>query len=431
LAPKSPSEARYLFLQGPIGPLFHLLAERMRQEGVNVFRINLCGGDHYDWPEEATNFNGAMSEWPAFVDHYVQDNAITDLLVFGDCRPYHVAAIKIAQARGIRIHVLEEGYIRPDWMTLERDGVNGYSRMPTNPEWFLETAKNLPPRPQTSHVTASFKRRTRDGFWHYANQLFDRGRFPHYEWHRPGSLLGDAVYWAHKLIRQKWQSSQEDKLDHFLADKSGNFFLLPLQLSADYQIRLHSPFPDMVSALCYIVDNFKHNAPSDKYLLIKSHPLYAGFFNWGRYIHKLAQKTGMVGRLHYIDGGDLERMSAESNGMVCVNSTSATFALAAGRPVAILGKAVYNIRGITHQGLLDDFWTNPTPPDPEVFEAFCRVLRARYLVRGGLSSMSAVGSLVETITKRLLTDFDETNLVSAGQLQTVSPTKWRANNQSG
>jgi capsular polysaccharide export protein len=92
---------------------------------------------------------------------------------------------------------------------------------------------------------------------------------------------------------------------------------------------------------------------------------------------------------------------------------------------------VYNIRGITHQGLLDDFWTNPTPPDPEVFEAFCRVLRARYLVRGGLSSMSAVGSLVETITKRLLTDFDETNLVSAGQLQTVSPTKWRANNQSG
>jgi capsular polysaccharide export protein len=431
LASKSHSDLRYLFLQGPIGPLFHLLGERLRSEGVHVFRINLCGGDYYDWPENATNFGGRMSEWPAFVDHYVQDNAITDLLVFGDCRPYHVAAIKIAQARGIRVHVLEEGYIRPDWMTLERDGVNGYSRMPTNPEWFVETAKNLAPRPQLSHVTASFKRRTHDGFWHYANQLFDGGRFPHYEWHRPGSLLSDAVYWAHKLIRQKWQSSQDEKLEKFLSDNEGKFFLLPLQLSADYQIRLHSPFPDMVSALCYIVDNFKHNAPPETHLLIKSHPLYAGFFNWGRYIEKLAKRTDLVDRIHYIDGGDLERMSAASNGMVCVNSTSATFALAANRPVAILGKAVYNIRGITHQGLLDEFWSNPTSPDPQVFEAFCHVLRSRYLVRGGLSSLSAVNTLVETMTNRLLADVRGTRVQSVGEIPSLSQVKWEANNRSG
>ncbi|MBP7951900.1 MAG: capsular biosynthesis protein, partial [Sphingorhabdus sp.] len=356
---------------------------------------------------------------------------ITDLLVFGDCRPYHVAAIRIAQTRGIRVHVLEEGYIRPDWMTLERDGVNGYSRMPTNPEWFVETARNLPPRYDSPHVTASFKRRTRDGFWHYANQLVDGGRFPHYEWHRPGSLLRDAAYWAHKLIRQKWQSSQDEKLERFLSEKTGKFFLLPLQLSADYQIRLHSPFPDMVSALCYIVDNFKHNAPQDTHLLIKSHPLYAGFFSWKNYIEKLAIKTGLVGRIHYIDGGNLEKMCAASNGMVCVNSTSATFALSANRPVAVLGKAVYNIRGITHQGLLDEFWSNPTAPDHEVFDAFCHVLRARYLVRGGLSSQSAVRMLVETMAKRLFADRGEKMTQPSNQLHPVRPAKWATKNRSG
>lgn len=410
MPPKIYSDLRYLFLQGPIGPLFRLLGERMKREGVHIFRINLCGGDYYDWREPATDFAGRMAEWPAFVDHYIQDNAITDLLLFGDCRPYHMAAIKIAKARGVRVHVLEEGYIRPDWMTLEHGGVNGHSQMPTDPEYFLEAAKALTPREQSPHVTASFSRRTRDGFWHYTNQLLDGGRFPYYEWHRPGSLLFDAVYWAHKLIRQKLQKSPDKQLENFIAEKGGSFFLLPLQLSADYQIRLHSPFSDMTSALCYIVDNFKYHAPPDTHLLIKSHPLYAGFFSWSAYIKKLAKRTGLTGRLHYIDGGDLERMCAAANGMVCVNSTSATFALNAGRPVAILGSAIYNIRGITHQGLLDEFWSNPTPPDREVFDAFCRVLRARYLVRGGVSSQSAVATLVETMAARLLADRDYDNL---------------------
>jgi capsular polysaccharide export protein len=402
LAHNPQSNLRYLFLQGPIGPLFHLLGERMKQAGAHVFRINLCGGDNYDWPGNATNFGGRIEEWPSFVDHYTIDNAITDILVFGDCRPYHIAAIKISEARGVRVHVMEEGYIRPDWMTLERHGVNGHSRMPSDPEWFVDIAKTLPRVVHSEHVTASFKRRTRDGFWHYANQFLNGRQFPHYKWHRPGGLLRDAAYWAHKLIRQKFQNSSDLQLENFIAEKQGSFFLLPLQLSADYQIRLHSPFPDMTSAVCYIVDNFKHNAPPNTHLLIKSHPLYAGFFSWARYIKKLAKQTNMVGRIHYIDGGDLEVMCAASNGMVCVNSTSATFALNANRPVYALGTAVYNIRGITHQGLLDDFWAKPISPDPEIYEAFCNVLRAHYLVRGGLSSQSAVESLVETMANRLL-----------------------------
>jgi capsular polysaccharide export protein len=405
--PEPYSKPRILFLQGPIGPLFRLLGERLKREGARVYRINLCGGDYYDWSGNASNFGGRMEEWPAYVDHYILDNAITDLLLFGDCRPYHVAAIKIAEARGIKVHVLEEGYIRPNWMTLERHGVNGNSKMPTDPEWFVEHAKPLPPVKLSPHVTASFKRRTRDGFWHYANQLLDGGRFPHYQWHRPGSLLGDAAYWTHKMIRQKWQNSPDKQLHKFMAEKQGSYFLLPLQLSADYQIRVHSQFPDMTSAVCYIVDNFKYNAPANAHLLIKSHPLYAGFFSWAKFVKKLAIKTGLEGRLHYIDGGDLETMSAASNGMICVNSTSATFALNAGRPVCALGKAVYNISGITHQGLLDEFWHHPTPPRAEVYDAFCKILRARYLVRGGLSSESAVTLLVETMTNRLLASADD------------------------
>ena len=31
--------------------------------------------------------------------------------------------------RGLRIHVFEEGYMRPYWVTYERGGTNGHSRL--------------------------------------------------------------------------------------------------------------------------------------------------------------------------------------------------------------------------------------------------------------------------------------------------------------
>ena len=115
----------FLFLQGPPGPFFLELSRALDACDVGVHRINLSGGDCYDWRGEATDYRGRMRDWPMFFDRFVRANKITDLVLFGDCRPMHQAALRMAQLRGVHIHVFEEGYIRPDWMTLERDGVNG------------------------------------------------------------------------------------------------------------------------------------------------------------------------------------------------------------------------------------------------------------------------------------------------------------------
>ncbi len=37
--------------------------------------------------------------------------------------------MQIARARGLTIHVFEEGYLRPYWVTYERGGANGHSRL--------------------------------------------------------------------------------------------------------------------------------------------------------------------------------------------------------------------------------------------------------------------------------------------------------------
>lgn len=395
-----PERRAFVFLQGPPGPLLHQLATAMRDKSIKVERINICAGDEVDWPESATNFRGRFRDWPVFFDNFLRVNQITDILLFGDCRPYHVSARRIAALRGVRTHVLEEGYLRPHWMTLELDGVNGYSRLARNKDWLIEQARALPPEPFLPPITASFPRRVRDTARHYiAVHGIGRFTYPHYRTHRAGSALLEAVGWGWKYCFRGRKSRDADRVLKALKNKP--YFLFPLQLSGDYQIRNHSPFPDMRSAATYVMESFARHAPEESHLLIKAHPFDASMIKWPRLIRAHARRLGITGRVHFIDGGNLEQLAADAAGMVCVNSTSATLALAAGSPVCALGEAIYNLPGLTFRGHLDEFWTDPEPPEPGLYGAFRRILVDRCLVRGGLASESAVQTLIENIVGRL------------------------------
>lgn len=409
-APEAPR--RFLFLQGPPGPFFAALAAALAARGCAIHRINLCGGDQHDWPGPATDYAGRRRNWPMFLDRFLRARQITDLVLFGDCRPLHQIALRMAQLRGVHIHVFEEGYIRPDWMTLERDGVNGHSPMERDPATILAAARNLPPVPQLPPITASFARRARDAFWHYAHVELRRWRFPFYRSHRPGSIFVELAGWGWRLATAGWRQRRADET---LASIAGRrFFLFPLQLSGDFQIRHHSPFGTMRVAVDYVLDSFARFAPPDAVLLIKGHPLDCSFTNWSGLIARRARRLGLRGRVHFIDGGDLGQLASAACGMVCVNSTSGTLGLEAGIPVTVLGDAVYDVPGITHQGKLDDFWRQPQAPDRALYDAFKRVLHARCLVRGGLASQSALAILVENSLARLLAD----DRPPAGQAET-------------
>jgi len=395
-----PERRAFVFLQGPPGPLLHQLATAMRGKGIKVERINVCAGDCVDWPEPATNFRGRFREWPVFFDNFLREHQATDILLFGDCRPYHASARRIAALRGVRTYVLEEGYLRPHWMTLELDGVNGYSRLARKRDWILEQARTLPPEPFLPPITASFPRRIRDTARHYiAVHVTGRFTFPHYRTHRQGSALMEAVGWGWKYCARRRKARLARAVLSRLEGRP--YFLFPLQLSGDYQIRNHSPFPDMRSAAAYVMESFARHAPDDAHLLIKAHPFDTSLFKWPRFLRGHARRLGIVERVHFIDGGNLEQLAAETTGMICVNSTSATLALAAGSPVCALGEAIYNIPGLTFGRHLDEFWSDPEPPEPGLYGAFRRILVDRCLVRGGIASETAVQTLIESILRRI------------------------------
>lgn len=394
----------FLFLQGPPGPFFRLLAEALRARGAQVHRINLSGGDRFDWLEGSVDYRGNQRDWPMAFDRYVRTHRITDLVLYGDCRPMHQVALRMAQLRGIAIHVFEEGYIRPDWMTLERDGVNGHSPLPRDPALILAAARWLPPVPDLPPITAAFRRRARDSYWHYHHVVTGKARFPHYTSHRQGSITMDGIRWLMKFARRRQRARQAEATLATIADR--RYFLFPLQLTGDYQIRAHSPFGSMPVAVDYVLESFAAHAPADTFLVVKEHPLDSGKRNWRRYLARRSARLGVSERVLHLDGGDLKSLSEAAQGMVCVNSTSGTLALEVGLPVAVLGDAVYDVPGVTHQGGLDRFWTSPEVPDCQLYDAFKRVLHARCLVRGGLASASGVRTLIANSVERLLADPD-------------------------
>jgi capsular polysaccharide export protein len=297
-------------------------------------------------------------------------------------------------------------------MTFELEGVNARSTLSRDKAWFRQEAMRLPAEPNLPRITASFRRRARDSYYHYHHVLNGRFRYPHYRSHRSGSILMEGFGWIWKFLRSSAREKAAARTLESLARKP--HFLLPLQLSGDYQIRAHSPFPDMQSAASYVIESFAAHARPDVHLLLKAHPLDCSFYDWGKFVRGYARRLGLEGRLHFVDGGELEDLVKVADGLVCVNSTSATLALAAGTPVCTIGEAIYDMPGLTHQEHLDRFWTAPTPPEPGLYPAFRRVLVDRCLVRGGLASESAVTTLIESLLERLgLRQSSQANLRSS------------------
>jgi capsular polysaccharide export protein len=381
---------------------FERLGQALATRGHAVHRVNFNGGDRAFWRlAGAVDFCGRAEEWPEFLDRLVVDKAVSDIILFGDCRPPHRAAIRVAEARLLRIHVVEEGYLRPDWITFEEGGVNGHSALPRDPAWYSERARSLPPWCDPPSVPGSFRRRAIEDVLYTTASMAGMWRFPHYATHRPYYQLVEYAGWLRRLALKRQAERRAAAAIEGLADGPGPLFLFPLQLDCDYQVRVHSPFRAMHLAIEHVLTSFARHAPATARLIVKLHPLDSGLVDWAAITGHLAVELGVADRLTILDGGDLGKVLARNPAVVTVNSTVGTLALTCGLPVIALGKAVYDIRGLTFQGELDDFWSAPVPPEPDLFDAFRRVLAARCLIPGSFFNEAGLRLAVDAAVDRL------------------------------
>jgi capsular polysaccharide export protein len=398
------AEARQiLFLQGLPGRFFADLGAALAAMGCGVHRVNFNGGDQWDWPRAgALNFRGPARAWPACLARLIRARNITDIVLFGDCRPLHRMARATAAGLAVQVHVFEEGYLRPDWVTLERGGVNGFSPLSADPAWWRRLAQSAPPVEDIPPVPSSLPRRIKETLIYYTGTVLLGLTFPYYRTHRPWPPLLEGCGWLLRLARRRLGggTSRWDRLD--LPAKS--FFLAPLQLDSDYQLRVHSDFDGMQPALAEIVASFAARAAADAHLVVKAHPLDNGLVNWRKQATDYARALGVADRIHYLEDGDIDQVVRASRGVVTVNSTTGTLALAAGIPVITLGRAIYDLPGLTHQDTLEAFWVAPEQPRAEFYDVFRRVLANRCLLRGGFYADALKGDLITAAAARIVSD---------------------------
>nr|WP_258046578.1 capsular biosynthesis protein [Sphingomonas folli] len=385
-----------------MGPLFRRVGLALRRRGYGVHKVHFNGGDRLFWRlPGGVDYRGAPADWPAALAALIRERGITDVILFGDCRPLHIAAIATCRALHVPVHVFEEGYIRPDWVTFEPGGVNGHSSLPRDPAWYLAEAARLPPAPEHRQVPSSFRRRALEAVVYNSADVFSRWYYPHWENHRPWHPLVEAAGWIRRLRRRRQAAERSRQLVERLLDRGDPYVLFPLQLDSDAQIRLHSGFAGISDALRLVIESFARHAPAELRLVIKEHPLDNGVRDWRGEAAALAVRHGVADRVDYLESGDIVPVAHGARGMVTINSTSGTLALAVGVPVIALGQAVYDIDGITFQRGLDAFWREPIAPDPAVFAAFRRVLIDRCLVPGGFFSDAALDAVTQGVVARL------------------------------
>ena len=251
--------------------------------------------------------------------------------------------------------------------------MNGHSTLPHDPAWYRAEAAALPPAPEHHPVPSSFRRRAMEGVAYNLGDVLTRWHYPYWENHRPWHPLIEGMGWMRRLLRRKAAAARSQAVLEELARNRAPYMLFPLQLDSDAQIRLHSDFAGIADALRMVIASFARHAPPALRLVVKEHPLDNGVRDWRQETAALAALHRVAHRVDYLESGDIVPVAQASNGLVTINSTSGTLALALDVPVIALGQAVYDMPDITFQGSLDNFWADPGKPDAETFAAFRRV----------------------------------------------------------
>ncbi|ALV57701.1 TPA: capsule biosynthesis protein [Burkholderia cenocepacia] len=392
----------FLVLQGTASPFFGRLATALRARGHWVRRVNFCGGDLiYSGSEGSWNYADPVEHLPEWYGDVVRKGDFTDVVMFGDCREIHRPVHPIARAGGLRVHVFEEGYVRPHWLTLERGGVNGRSSLPKDPAIYFAARGEMPSAGVGCPTGYNLYERAFHDIRYRAANAFFRTRFPHYRSHRPKNGLFEYAGLTSRALLQRHYQREAERVTAELLEKRRDFYLFPLQLNSDAQIIVHSPFSGIREAIDRVMQSFAAHAPPDSLLVIKNHPLDTGLIEYRRYTERLADELRVAERVRFIDAGHLPTLLDHAKGVVVVNSTVGLSALHHRRPLIALGDAIYAVPGLTWQRTIDEFWRQGSTPDMDLYQAFLSYILHHTQINGDFYTRTGMQMAVQGAIDRL------------------------------
>lgn len=393
---------RFLFVSAPFGPFFRRLVSELEARNCRVWRSVSKGGELLETPKRCRLvFRNGAGDWKEFLRREIRARHITAVVTFNDTLPRNRDALAVARELGVDRLVLENGYLRPHWVTLDREGVNGFTLLPSSSRFYLD--QRSPPVPVTTfayrlrpHVVNAIKHFVADvalspilpvDFRYYGDSIFTqaRGYVREYVWRG-----------THDEV------TPLDRIVDCAKVEGAAIFVALLQKPGDAQLVVHSDYGGNNPFLAEICRSFRLHAPANAHLVVKQHPLDYAIERTPEYFERLVVEHGLQGRAHYLRKTSIDPIMDVASGVVTINSTGGLQAVQRLIPTICCGRAFYDIDGLTHRGGLDTFWTSPEKPDPNGLEAFMNYLMTNTQVNGGFHSDEALALLVPTLADRMV-----------------------------
>ncbi|WP_373050469.1 capsule biosynthesis protein [Thalassovita aquimarina] len=408
----------FLCLQGPHGPFFHQLGKMLRRAGAEVWRVGFNAGDRAFWFDAARYipYRGTGDDWPERFEALVAEKGITDIVLYGDTRPIHAEAVARARKAGLRVHVFEEGYLRPYWVTYERDGSNGHSRLM---------------RLSVEDMRAALERSDLDavlppGHWGDTRQhvfygalyhwfvLFRNREYRNFRAHRDLSVAREFHLYFTRLLMTPLVIAERGLATYRIRHGGFPYHVALLQLAHDSSFQKHSPFSTMTEFLELTIDGFAQGAPRHHHLVIKAHPLENGQVPLRREIRRIARRAGVADRVHFVRGGKLAQLLNDTRSAVTVNSTAGQQVLWRGIPLKVFGDAVYAKPEFVSDQPLTAFFKAAQRPDLPAYRDYRRFLLETSQVPGGFYSARGRKQLLRHVVDMMLSDEDPYDALKSG-----------------
>ncbi|MEL7388142.1 MAG: hypothetical protein AAFN76_00040 [Pseudomonadota bacterium] len=368
--------------------------------------------------DEKIRFGLEKESFSNFLSEIILGRRVERILLMGSERFQHRVAIELAKKLGVPLLSLEEGYIRPGYVTAEWMGNNRSSpiRAMTDHQLLAEAKPKARPRGSQNRLTTLFWLST----FHYVFRAIGAGVFKRHLYHRERALVSEFFLWQRNWFRKLAHRGMNARVERHLITKCANrFFILPLQVYDDMQLvaagRQWSNRHIAETAL----KSFARCAPEDHILVVKVHPFDRGHFSDRNRLLQLAASSGIADRFFIIDDGHLGPLTKASCGMLTINSTSGLLALQHGVKLGVAGEALYSRNSlcieIKDERDIDQFWGRSKPVDQQLADGFRFALLNHSLLPGNFYSSADRQVAARAVVRRLVAEVPK-NVIVDGRL---------------
>lgn len=325
-----------------------------------------------------------MARYMSFLRDFIVKQNIDFLVMHNDLRWQHQLAIQICKELNRPYIVTERGIFRPFTTTVDFKGVNENSSLLRDADFYRSYCpKNLSswedPKINPWSVNIRFL------FFLMLNLL--------------GQLLGKNSPFKNKrynLISYGMTLLGRLRKKRETEVPSGDFIFVPLQVSTDTQLLVHSDFSSLQDFVTCVEEAF-YSLPDDHLRLVfKPHPMEPKVENL------------LFNGESVLSSANTAELIAKAKAIITINSTVGLESIMKGKPVFVLGRAQYKIQGLVHCCEVDDFKQTLSENytdfmkelDVDLMGKFLSYLQEVYQVPGNIFKYEA--SMLVEIEKRFL-----------------------------